>query len=100
MAVRLFSNAVKLSFLAKIFAFSLKSWRSPGLFIKRHRVAKILLRVGDSAAIEANELGIFHQVPYFVEFILADQHAKMPLVIAFTGMFFGHDIPFCMNEWR
>ena len=51
-----------------------------GLLLQRHGVAKVFGRVGNTTAVETNELRFVSQAFNFFEQTFTHQHAKMTLV--------------------
>ena len=57
------------------------------MLIKRHWIAKIFVRICNTAAVKTDEFGIFCQLFYFFEHILACQHAEMALMVTTANSF-------------
>jgi hypothetical protein len=64
----------------------------PYVLIERHGVAEILVRVGDPAAVEANELRVFRELFNFLEHVLCRKDTKMTCVVTCTDIVFFHGV--------
>jgi hypothetical protein len=67
------------------------------VLIERHGVAEVLVGIGDPAAVEANELGVFCKFFYFLEHVLGRQDAKMARVVSGANILF-HVAPLLFLE--